>query len=94
MSPDPSPVYRSRAGAEPSSPKSAHLVGRDVDSSAAPSPAELASHLALLREAVRDLSDGRWDPRRDPIALATVLGSLSGLISGAVLILRALGVLP
>jgi hypothetical protein len=48
--------------------------------------------LNKIHEAIATLSDGKWD-RRDALAVATILGSLAGLITAAVMTLQGLGML-
>ena len=54
--------------------------------------ADTQKQLDSLREAVKTLSDGKWD-KRDVTAVVSLLGALAGLASAAVLALQGLGVL-
>ncbi len=59
-------------------------LGREVET--------IKSEGAELRSAIATLSDGKWN-KRDLTAVVTIFGALSGLVSGAALILQGLGVL-
>jgi len=47
----------------------------------------VARHVSEMREALGTLTNGVWEPKKDPLALVQLFGSLSGLL---VLVLEAL----
>lgn len=57
------------------------------------SDVDLKHEVQRLSDAVSTLADGKWEWRKDGMAIATVLSALGGLVAGGVALAMQLGLL-